>query len=51
MEGVQQGPVLVGTFFTTWTDDQLRKTIQPIVDKCPCTEAVPRTYGPSPGGL
>ena len=23
-------------FHTTWTDDQLRKTLQPIVDKCPC---------------
>ena len=22
-------------FHTTWTDDQLRKTLQPIVDKCP----------------
>ena len=24
------------SFHTTWTDDQLRKTLQPIVDKCPC---------------
>ena len=24
-------------FHTTWTDDQLRKTLQPIVDKCRCT--------------
>ena len=23
-------------FHTTWTDDQLRKTLQPIVDKCLC---------------
>ena len=23
-------------FPTTWTDDQLRKILQPIVDKCPC---------------
>ena len=23
-------------FHSTWTDDQLRKTLQPIVDKCPC---------------
>ena len=23
-------------FHTTWSDDQLRKTLQPIVDKCPC---------------
>ena len=22
-------------FHTTWTDDQLRKPLQPIVDKCP----------------
>ena len=28
-------------FHTTWTDDQLRKTLQPIVDKCPC-----RSYKP-----
>ena len=23
-------------FNSTWSDDQLRKTLQPIVDKCPC---------------
>ena len=23
-------------FHTMWTDDQLRSTLQPIVDKCPC---------------
>ena len=23
-------------FHSTWTDDQLQKTLQPIVDKCPC---------------
>ena len=23
-------------FHTTWTDDQLRRTLQPIVDNCPC---------------
>ena len=23
-------------FDSTWTDDQLRKTLQPILDKCPC---------------
>ena len=28
-------------FHTTWTDDQLRKTIQPIVDKCPCRSCKP----------
>ena len=26
---------------TTWTDDQLRKTLQPIVDKCPCRSCKP----------
>ena len=24
-----------------WTDDQLRKTLQPIVDKCPCRSCKP----------
>ena len=28
-------------FHTTWTDDQLRKTLQPIVDKCPCSSCKP----------
>ena len=28
-------------FHTTWTDDQLRKTLQPIVDKCPCRSSKP----------
>ena len=28
-------------FHTTWTDEQLRKTLQPIVDKCPCTSCKP----------
>ena len=28
-------------FHTTWTDDQLRKPIQPIVDKCPCRSCKP----------
>ena len=28
-------------FYTTWTDDQLRKTLQPIVDKCPCRSCKP----------
>ena len=28
-------------FHTTWTDDQLRKTLQPIVDKCPCRSCKP----------
>ena len=23
-------------FHATWTDDQQRKTLQPIMDKCPC---------------
>ena len=23
-------------FYSTWTDEQLRKALQPIVDKCPC---------------
>ena len=23
-------------FHSTWSDDQLRKTLQPIVHKCPC---------------
>ena len=28
-------------FHTTWTDDQMRKTLQPIVDKCPCRSCKP----------
>ena len=28
-------------FHSTWTDDQLRKTLQPIVDKCPCQSCKP----------
>ena len=28
-------------FHTTWTDDQLRKTLQPTVDKCPCRSCKP----------
>ena len=28
-------------FHTTWTDDQLQKTLQPIVDKCPCRSCKP----------
>ena len=28
-------------FHTTWTDDQLRKTLQPIVDNCPCRSCKP----------
>ena len=28
-------------FYSTWTDDQLRKTLQPIVDKCPCRSCKP----------
>ena len=28
-------------FHTTWTDDQLRKSLQPIVDKCPCRSCKP----------
>ena len=28
-------------FHTTWTDDQLRKTLQPIVDRCPCRSCKP----------
>ena len=28
-------------FHTTWTDDQLRKTLQSIVDKCPCRSCKP----------
>ena len=28
-------------FHTMWTDDQLRKTLQPIVDKCPCRSCKP----------
>ena len=36
-------------FHSTWTDDQLRKTLQPIVDKCPCPSCKPgdiRDRGP-----
>ena len=36
-------------FHSTWTDDQLRKTLQPIVDKCPCQSCKPgniRDRGP-----
>ena len=28
-------------FHATWTDDQLRKTFQPILDKCPCRSCKP----------
>ena len=28
-------------FHSTWTDDQLRKTLKPIVDKCPCRSCKP----------
>ena len=28
-------------FHSTWTDDQLQKTLQPIVDKCPCRSCKP----------
>ena len=28
-------------FHFTWTDDQLRKTLQPYVDKCPCRSCKP----------
>ena len=28
-------------FLSTWTDDQLRKTLQSIVDKCPCRSCKP----------
>ena len=28
-------------FHSTWTDDQLRKTLQPILDKCPCRSCKP----------
>ena len=28
-------------FHSTWTDDQLWKTLQPIVDKCPCRSCKP----------
>ena len=31
-------------FHTTWTDDQLRKTLLPIVDKCPCRSCKPGDY-------
>ena len=27
--------------YSTWTDDQLRKNLQPIVDKCPCRSCKP----------
>ena len=29
-------------FHTTWSDDQLRKTLQHIVDKCLCRSCKPR---------
>ena len=28
-------------FHSTWTDEQLRRTLQPIVDKCPCRSRTP----------
>ena len=28
-------------FHTTWTDDQLQKTLQPISNKCPCRSCKP----------
>ena len=28
-------------FHSTWTDDQLRKTLRPIMDKCPCRSCKP----------
>ena len=28
-------------FHSTWTDNQLRKTLQPILDKCPCPSCKP----------
>ena len=28
-------------FHSTWTDDQLRKALQPVVDKCPCRSCNP----------
>ena len=28
-------------FHSTWTDDQLRKALQPIVDRCPCRSCKP----------
>ena len=28
-------------FQSTWSDDQLRKILQPIVDKCPCRSCKP----------
>ena len=28
-------------FHSTWTDDQLQETLQPIVDKCPCRSCTP----------
>ena len=28
-------------FHSTWTDEQLRKTLQPVVDKCPCRSCKP----------
>ena len=36
-------------FHSTWSDDQQRKTLQPIVDNCPCTSCKPgdiRDRGP-----
>ena len=32
-------------FHSTWTDDQLRKTLQPIVDKCLCRSCKPGVSG------
>ena len=32
-------------FPSTWTDDQLQKTLQPIVDKCPCWSCKPGDIG------
>ena len=31
-------------FHSTWSDDQLRKTLQPIVDNCPCRSRKPWGY-------
>ena len=32
-------------FHTTWTDVQMRKALQPIVDKCPCRSCKPGDIG------
>ena len=32
-------------FHSTWTDDQLRKTLQPLVDQCPCLSSKPGDIG------